>query len=215
MTGGHFTINVNDTTKQTTVSYVNPETGRRTQETFQVQDGGSPSRGGFLNQPGGVTGGGGGAPAGDGSQEIPSLPTQVITPDETHNYVNENPAYAPDQGGGGGGQRRRKMALASGGNGEEVADWEDNEPSDNWGKGSGGDSSAALLAKAKTRKKNKHHFQAKIQLSIGNPLVAAGQVFVLVGCGQFDGNWYIESAEHKVGPIYTTELACHMCLQGY
>jgi hypothetical protein len=51
-------------------------------------------------------------------------------------------------------------------------------------------------------------------MSIGNPLVAAGQTFTLKGVGQYDGQWFIESAHHEVGPEYKTELTVHRCLKG-
>jgi hypothetical protein len=38
---------------------------------------------------------------------------------------------------------------------------------------------------------------------------------MLVGCGQFDGKWFVETAHHKVAPEYTTELQIRKCLQGY
>jgi phage protein D len=79
-----------------------------------------------------------------------------------------------------------------------------------------GDSAGATtMAKAKARDKNKKKDQAKVELSIGNPLIAAGMTFNLVGVGQFDGKWFIESAQHSVGPEYKTSLGIRRCLQGY
>jgi len=70
-------------------------------------------------------------------------------------------------------------------------------------------------AKAKLRDKNKKKRNCKIDLSIGCPLIAAGQTFMLVGVGQFDGKWFAESIEHKVAPIYTTVITGRKCLTGY
>lgn len=78
-----------------------------------------------------------------------------------------------------------------------------------------GDSGATLKAKSHVRDKNKKKEQSHIELSIGNPLIAAGQTFNLVGCGQFDGKWFVESAHHTVGPEYKTELHVRKCLVGY
>jgi uncharacterized protein len=87
------------------------------------------------------------------------------------------------------------------------------DPTD-WGEGTGS-SGATLKAKSLVRDKNKQKDQASIELSIGNPLVAAGQTFMLVGCGQFDAKWFIESAHHTVGPEYKTTLKIRKCLTGY
>ena len=76
-------------------------------------------------------------------------------------------------------------------------------------------SGASLKAKSHLREKNKEKDKATVELSLGNPLVAAGQTFNLVGCGQFDGKWFVESAHHTVGPEYKTSLSIRKCLQGY
>jgi phage protein D len=73
----------------------------------------------------------------------------------------------------------------------------------------------STFAEAMARDKNKHKVRATIGMSIGNPLVAAGQTFQLVGVGQFDGKWFIETAEHILGPQYDTRLVAHKCLEGY
>ena len=70
-------------------------------------------------------------------------------------------------------------------------------------------------AKAVLRDKNKHKFRGTIQLSVGNPLIAAGMTFTLKGVGQYDGKWFIESAHHEVGPQYDTQLNVRRCLKGY
>jgi phage protein D len=84
------------------------------------------------------------------------------------------------------------------------------EPPMDWQNVGGAD-----VAKAKTRKTNKDKYHCDIELSIGNPLIAAGQTFNLQGFGKWDGKWFIESADHTVGPEYTTKLKTRMCLQGY
>lgn len=88
-----------------------------------------------------------------------------------------------------------------------------NEPMEDWSKEASGGSQRK--AQAVVREANKDKEQATIEMSIGNPLVAAGQTFDLKGVGQFDGRWFIESATHNVGPIYTTKLSVRRCLEGY
>lgn len=88
------------------------------------------------------------------------------------------------------------------------------EPISQWQK-PGPSASDTRLAKSKLRGKNKDRFHAEIQMSIGNPLVVAGQVFLLQGVGKYDGNWFVESATHKVGPVYTTTLQARKCLTGF
>jgi phage protein D len=83
-----------------------------------------------------------------------------------------------------------------------------------WG-GDGANSGATLKAKSHVRDKNKEKDKASVELSLGNPLVAAGQTFNLVGCGQFDGLWFIETAHHTLGPEYKTSLTIRKCLKGY
>jgi len=95
------------------------------------------------------------------------------------------------------------------GNGGSVR--ADTEPLPDWQNNTGG----TMKAKADTRKSNKDKETADIQLGIGNPLVAAGMTFNLQGFGQFDGVWFVDSAEHTVGPEYTTKLKAHRCLKGY
>jgi uncharacterized protein len=83
-----------------------------------------------------------------------------------------------------------------------------------WGAGKAS-SGASTKAKSCLREKNKEKETATVELSLGNPLVAAGQTFNLVGCGQFDGKWFVESAHHTLGPEYKTSLSVRRCLQGY
>ena len=74
---------------------------------------------------------------------------------------------------------------------------------------------ALTKAQAKTREKNRRQYESDVILAMGNPLVAAGMTFMLVGCGQFDGKWFIESAHHTVGPTYETSLHIRRTLDGY
>lgn len=86
-----------------------------------------------------------------------------------------------------------------------VSDWNQKGPS----------ASATRLAKSKVRDKNKDRIHAEIELSIGNPLIAAGQVFALQGVGKYDGNWFCESVQHKLAPTYVTTLQARVCLKGF
>jgi len=74
---------------------------------------------------------------------------------------------------------------------------------------------SSLKAKAHVRDKNKDKNTAKIELSLGNPLIASGMTINVKGCGQFDGKWFVQSAHHSVGPEYKTELTIRRCLKGY
>jgi hypothetical protein len=89
--------------------------------------------------------------------------------------------------------------------GDPVGDWNASGPS----------ASGQRLAKSKLRGKNKDMVHAEIDMALGNPLVAAGQTFTLSGVGKYDGKWFLESAEHKCGPQFTTTLQARRCLQGY
>jgi phage protein D len=123
----------------------------------------------------------------------------------------ESPEYAPDE----------NYVTAKAGtreeNGDEDAmpDINNNDPFSNEGKGAGGRSAAQRKAKAAVRQANKERETASVELSIGNPLVCAGQTFMLKGVGQFDGKWFIYQAKHTVGPMYKTELEIRRCLEGY
>jgi phage protein D len=69
------------------------------------------------------------------------------------------------------------------------------------------------MAKSIVRNKNKHKYVGKIEMSIGNPLLASGMTLMLVGVGQYDGKWFVESAHHEVAPEYKTELTIRRCLK--
>ena len=72
---------------------------------------------------------------------------------------------------------------------------------------------ALTKAQARTRDKNKRQYESDIEMSIGNPLIAAGETFTLVGCGQFDGSWFIEKAHHVLAPMYNTTLHVRRTLE--
>jgi hypothetical protein len=126
-------------------------------------------------------------------------------PDDTYNEkVNDDPGYSPDEdsgaedGGGDGGLRSAR------------------DSADSYNDDAGGASdSGQRRAKAEVRDKNKEKDTASIALSIGNPLIAAGMTFNLVGVGQFDGKYFVQSANHDVGEMYETKLTVRKCLQGY
>jgi len=111
--------------------------------------------------------------------------------------TNEDPGQPQGGSSGGGGGTRRRTVKADGLEG----DWETDTGDD--------------LPQATLRSKNKDTNNATIEMAIGNPLIAAGQTFILQGVGQFDGKWFIVSAEHTVGPQYDTRLTVRRCLQGY
>jgi Bacteriophage probable baseplate hub protein len=121
------------------------------------------------------------------------------------NHINENVDSADDIGASNG----------DGGGGTDI-------PTDEGGGligglegGSGGSTASDRKARAEVRKANRHKEQGTIAMSIGNPLIAAGQTFTLKGVGKYDGKWFIESALHEVGPMYTTTLGVRRCLKGY
>jgi phage protein D len=113
---------------------------------------------------------------------------------------NINPDIDPDEGDGGGAMARV---------GEGLSDWKDSDTT------SSGSAAGQRKAKSILRDANKEKETASVELSIGNPLIAAGQTFQLVGVGQFDGKWFITSASHKVAPKYETTLNIRRCLEGY
>jgi phage protein D len=115
---------------------------------------------------------------------------------EMTDYMNQNPGEEGENGGGNGGPELFTT---------EPLDWQNTAGSEN----------ARRKAEAELRNANKHRYTGTIQLSIGNPIIAAGQTFDLRGVGQFDGKWFIESAQHNLGPEYNTELIVRRCLKGY
>ncbi len=112
---------------------------------------------------------------------------------------------------------------------QNVAEGTDNADEDNEdGEGDGGElregdpnlsggwarTGDDLKAQSVVRDKNKDKENAKIELSIGNPLIAAGMTMTLKGVGQYDGNYFIVSAHHVCAPKYETELEVRRCLKG-
>ncbi len=69
-------------------------------------------------------------------------------------------------------------------------------------------SEAKRLAEAKLRELNSKSITADISI-VGNPLFCAGEVVKLSGFGSFDGNFYIDEANHSLGNGYTTSLSMH------
>lgn len=64
---------------------------------------------------------------------------------------------------------------------------------------------AMRMGKGELRNKNKEKNKASLEF-MGNPAVVAGVVLALTGFGQFDGRWFVEKAEHKIGSGYTTSI---------
>jgi phage protein D len=191
LAGGHFTTNIADSTKSTKVTHVDPQDGHVKSGAYSA-----PPEG--LQQ--------GGAAISGGSTSGSSSAAGTVTvgepeQDETYDRANQDPdSDTSDEGSGSGGLRAGSAGYSPPPSGLQAGDA--NLGSD-------------TLAKAKTRKKNKHRTEIKVDLSLGNPLVAAGQTFNLKGVGQFDGKYIVTSAHHTVGPEYKTTLDAHRCLEGY
>ena len=192
MAGGTFTTKIVDTAKKAKVSHTSVATGETVtgEATAPTEgtSGSSPSRGALLNPPATTT------PADqypintpDPDNVMPKELNQVVTEDVEHEEEEEREDDNPD------------LRAESG--------------SDYYNIGGGGGSETK--AKSIIRDKNKKKDTSKIELSLGNPLIAAGMTFLLKGVGQFDGKWFVESAHHEVGPEYKTELTIRKCLKGY
>jgi phage protein D len=136
---------------------------------------------------------------------------KATTDDEDVSEIDDNliddPDFEPDEGGNG------SLLITPRSSG--LINWDANNPSENAGKGAGGTAKGQRRAKAALRESNKDKETASVELAIGNPLIAAGQTFILQGVGQFDGKWFIESATHKLAPMYETSLSIRRCLEGY
>jgi hypothetical protein len=145
------------------------------------------------------------AGAGGGELTSPSRGTLLSgAVDKWNQNVNINPEEHGDgdqgeegDGGNGGGDGSLREE-------QPVSEW--NEPSS---------AGASRRAKAEVRDANKDTETASIEMGIGNPLIAAGQTFTLKGVGQFDGKWFVKTAQHDVGEIYETKLSVRRCLEGY
>lgn len=189
MAGAHFSTKLTDTCKKAKVSHTSVETGETTtgEHTVEAGEVTSPGRGGFISGLG--TTSGASTPSGGSSSDD----------DENDDKSSEDTDGDDEEGGDGNGGNGNGSTRAENAEGLETQ--------------SGANDT--LKAKSNARDKNKKANQASIDLSIGNPLIAAGQTFNLKGCGQFDGKWFIESAHHTVGPEYNTKLTIRRCLTGY
>lgn len=72
---------------------------------------------------------------------------------------------------------------------------------------------AEKIAKLRLRKKNANENKANITL-VGNQLLVAGVNVTLLGFGNFDGKYFIETAVHS-GPNYETKLDIRKALGAY
>lgn len=72
---------------------------------------------------------------------------------------------------------------------------------------------AMRLGASELRGKNKDKNKATLEF-MGNPAVVAGVVIAVTGFGGFDGSWFVESCEHKVGGSgYTTSVEIRKTLK--
>ena len=202
LAGAHFVTKLVDTVKKTKVLHADPQSSEVQSGQYTATDqagagSSSPGRGALLSGGGGGTTGGG-APSTSASGGD-SGGGEASEADET---TNED-VDSDTEDGGGNGSGGGNGARADGGGGADLAptDWSDE--------------GANMKAKANARAKNKKKDQCRLELGIGNPLIASGQTCNVVGCGQFDGLWFVESAQHTVGPAYKTELIIRRCLTGY
>jgi phage protein D len=203
LAGAHFVTKLVDTVKKTKVLHADPassevQSGQYTCTDTAGAGSSSPGRGALLSGGGGgVSGGGAPSTTASGGD---SGGGEASEADETTNEDVDNESSDSGDGGNGGGNGGR-AGRADGGGDLAPTDWSDE--------------GANLKAKANARNKNKKKDQCRLELGIGNPLIAAGQCCNVVGCGQFDGLWFVESAQHTVGPAYKTELIIRRCLTGY
>jgi Phage protein D len=192
LAGAHFVTKLVDTVAKTKVSHMNPETGEVSSGQFtdtSVAGSGSssPGRGALLS-------GGGGGVTGAAPSTAAATDSGGGSADEAEERSTEdtdNESEESDQGNGGPATRELQGT--------------------DWSAGGG----STLKAKANARNRNKKKDQCRLELGIGNPLIASGQTFNIVGCGQFDGKWFVETAHHTLGPQYKTELTVRRCLTGY
>ena len=71
---------------------------------------------------------------------------------------------------------------------------------------------AMRLGASELRDKNKDKNKATLEF-MGNPAVVAGVVIAVTGFGGFDGSWFVESCEHKVGSGYKTSVEIRKTLK--
>jgi len=199
MGSGQFNSKIGDSLKHLVISHVNPETGRITNGEF----------GDNGNEDDTFIEGGGEDPV-EGQQQD-SAPPDSEEDDPDSSYISAEIPYGPDQEVGDDGPLSPLEDDTSG-----IPDIEDNSPQVNAGKGTDAQALALLKAKARLREINKHRNIGTINLSLGNPLVAAGQTMTLKGMGKYDGKWFVESIRHEIGgSLYTTALGVRRCLVGY
>jgi phage protein D len=202
MSSGKFNINLTDSLKTAKLKTSSIGTGSTKSSKFtadQLIDTGT----GISIEPSPITPGQ--LPEGGGAQSVPaggkgSQPVRQSDVDQAlealQDNVNENTDDDEEEGDGGGAPELRA---------DELLEWQDTSAS----------ASGERKAKAHLRKRNKDTKHAEVELAIGNPLIAAGMTFNLSGIGQYDGKWFVENAEHTVGPEYTTTLKIRRCLKGY
>lgn len=87
------------------------------------------------------------------------------------------------------------------------ADYHDNTPDKNAGKGAGLQAKATKKAQAKLREANKHRDTAQFEV-IGNAEAESGLTVALENWGAFDGIYFLESVRHRTAP-YITSYSMH------
>lgn len=95
------------------------------------------------------------------------------------------------------------------------ADYLDDIPDNNEGKGAGLQVKAADKAAGELREANKHRDTASFECW-GLPYVASGITVRLEDWGQFDGKYFLEGVSHKIGPYRSTlNLHKELASKGY
>ena len=199
MSGGRFRLQVTDLTAATTISNADIGDGMTTTRQFdsnQLLPGpaGSPTSPFIQSLLPPVAGGTAQPPT-----QIPNLP------EEWHDHLNWNSDVKQSGDNGGSGGPPLPIVRVDIPTGLQYFS-DDSAASD----------AALTKAQARTREKNKRQYESDIVMSIGNPLIAAGEVFDLSGCGQFDGPWFIETVRHTIAESkYETTLHIRRTLSGY
>ena len=157
MSGGRFRLQVTDLTASTVISNTDIGSGDTTSRQFDANQ--------LLPPQVGGTGGDSTAPQ-----------QNTLYPDQWKDTLNWNSDVKQGSGNGGGAPQQFAEGDPSSG------DLEDYHSDD-----AAAADAALTKAQAATRAKNKRQYESDIELSIGNPLIAAGETFMLAGCGQFDG----------------------------
>jgi phage protein D len=95
------------------------------------------------------------------------------------------------------------------------ADYYDNRPDKNAGKGAGLQAKGTKKAKAALREANKHRDTAQFEV-IGNPAAESGLTVALENWGAFDGIYFLEKVTHKTPP-YLSSYSLHreLASKGY